>query len=51
MAKHHEMAIQMSETAKLQDTGLKRQAQQMLAFQRKELTELKQHLAQHGPPK
>lgn len=51
MAKHHEMAIQMSETAKLQDPELKRQAQQMVASQRKELAELKQHLAQHGPAK
>jgi uncharacterized protein (DUF305 family) len=47
MAKHHEMAIRMTEGAKLQDPELKKLAQKMVAGQRQELSELKKELASH----
>lgn len=49
MAKHHEMAIHMSESAKLQNPELKKLAQQMLTSQRQELAEIKQQLSAHKP--
>lgn len=49
MAKHHEMAISMTEGAKLQDPELKKLAQKMLTGQRQELAELKKHLSAHAP--
>lgn len=51
MSKHHEMAISMTEEAKLQDPELKKLAQKMVAGQRQELAELKKHLSFHAPPK
>jgi len=47
MAKHHEMAISMTQGAKLQDPELKKLAQKMIAGQRQELAELKKELASH----
>lgn len=49
MAKHHQMAISMTESAKLQDPELKKLAQKMVAGQRQELAELKKELAAHSP--
>jgi uncharacterized protein (DUF305 family) len=51
MAKHHEGAITMTESAKLQDPELKTVAQKMLAGQRQELADIKKELATHAPPK
>ena len=51
MAKHHEMAISMTEGAKLQDAELKKLAQKMVAGQRQELAELKKELSAHASPK
>jgi uncharacterized protein (DUF305 family) len=44
MAKHHQMAISMTEDARLQDPELKKLAEKMLESQRQELAELKKHL-------
>ena len=49
MAKHHEMAISMTEGAKLQDPEVKKLAQKMLTSQRQELAELKKQLPAHAP--
>ena len=49
MVKHHEMAISMTEGAKLLDPEVKKLAQKMLTSQRQELTELKKQLSAHGP--
>ena len=49
MAKHHEMAISMTEGAKLEDPELKQLAQKMLKGQRQELAELKKQLSAHAP--
>lgn len=49
MAKHHEGAIAMTESAKLQDPELKKLAQKMVAGQRGELAELKKQLFAHAP--
>lgn len=49
MAKHHEMAIRMTETAKLEAPELKKLAQAMLTSQRQELSELKRQLSSHTP--
>jgi len=43
MAKHHEMAIQMIDTAALKDPELRKMAEKMKAGQTAELKELKQH--------
>ena len=51
MAKHHEMAISMTERAKLQDPALMKLGQKMIAGQRQELGELKKELSSHGAPK
>ena len=51
MAKHHQMAISMTESAKLQDPALKTLAQKMIAGQRQELNELKKELSSHGAAK
>ena len=51
MVKHHQMAIEMAQTAKIQNTDLKKFAQKMVAGQRQELTELKKLQAAHGPAK
>jgi uncharacterized protein (DUF305 family) len=48
MAKHHQMAISMTEGAKLQDPELKKLAQRMVAGQRQELAELKKELSAHS---
>jgi uncharacterized protein (DUF305 family) len=48
MAKHHAMAIGMTEGAKLQDPELRKLAQQMVAGQRQELAELQKELASHN---
>lgn len=48
MAKHHEMAISMTEGAKLQDPELKKLASKMVAGQRQELGELKKQLSAHA---
>jgi uncharacterized protein (DUF305 family) len=45
MAKHHEMAIQMAESAKIGDSELKQVVQKMVSGQRQELAELKKQLA------
>jgi uncharacterized protein (DUF305 family) len=44
MAKHHQMAISMTEDATLQDPEVKKLAEKMLESQRQELAELKKHL-------
>jgi uncharacterized protein (DUF305 family) len=44
MAKHHQMAISMTEDATLQDPQVKQLAEKMLESQRQELAELKKHL-------
>jgi uncharacterized protein (DUF305 family) len=44
MAKHHQMAISMTEDASLQDPEVKKLAEKMLESQRQELAELKKHL-------
>jgi uncharacterized protein (DUF305 family) len=49
MAKHHDMAISMTEGAKLQNPELKKLAQKMLTGQRQELAELKKQLSTHAP--
>lgn len=49
MAKHHEMAISMTEGAKLQDPELMTLAQKMLTGQRQELAELKNQVSAHSP--
>jgi len=49
MAKHHGMAISMTENAKLQDSDLKKLAQQMLTDQRQQLAELQKQLSAHAP--
>lgn len=51
MAKHHQMAISMTESAKLQDPALKTLALKMIAGQRQELNELKKELSSHGAAK
>lgn len=51
MANHHQMAISMTESAKLQDPALKKLGQKMIAGQRQELSELKKELSSHGAPK
>ena len=51
MAKHHEMAISMSQGAKLQDPQLTRLAEKMRQSQQQELGELKQQLTSHGTAK
>jgi uncharacterized protein (DUF305 family) len=51
MAKHHEMAIDMTEGAKIQTPALKQLTQKMVAGQRKELSELKKLEAAHARPK
>jgi uncharacterized protein (DUF305 family) len=43
MAKHHEMAIQMIDTATLKDAELRKMADKMKASQSAELKELRQH--------
>jgi uncharacterized protein (DUF305 family) len=43
MAKHHEMAIQMIDTATLKDPELRKMAEKMKAGQTAELKELRQH--------
>ena len=43
MAKHHEMAIQMIDTATLKDPELRKMADKMKATQTEELKELRQH--------
>ena len=48
MAKHHEMAIGMAETAKIQSPELKKLTQKMIAGQRQELGELKKLLSAHA---
>ena len=47
MATHHQMAITMGETAKLQNAELKQLVNKMVAGQRKELAELKKDRAAH----
>ena len=49
MAKHHQMAISMTEGVKLQNAELRQFAQKIAAGQRQELAELKKYLAAHGP--
>ena len=49
MAKHHEGAIAMTESAKIEDPELKKLAQKMLTGQRQELAELKKQLSAHAP--
>jgi uncharacterized protein (DUF305 family) len=44
MAKHHQMAISMTEDATLQHPEVKKLAEKMLESQRQELAELKKHL-------
>ena len=51
MVKHHQMAIEMAQTAKIQNPELKKLAEKMVAGQRQELTELKKLQAAHGPAK
>ena len=48
MAKHHEMAIGMAESAKIQSPDLKNLVQKMIAGQRQELGELKKLLSAHA---
>ena len=47
MVKHHEMAITMAQTAKLQNPDLKKLAQKMVAAQQQEIAALKKLLAAH----
>lgn len=49
MSKHHEMAIRMTDSAKLESPQLKTLAQRMLTSQRQELSELKQLLSSRTP--
>lgn len=50
MTKHHEMAITMTEGAKIEDPQLKRLAQKMVEEQRRELAELMDALSVHTAP-
>ena len=47
MAKHHEQAIGMAESAKIQNAQLKQLVQKMISGQRQELSELKKQQASH----
>lgn len=51
MAKHHQMAVDMFERTKFQNTELRKTAQKMAAGQREELKELKKLEASHRPAK
>lgn len=48
MAKHHEMAIGMAESAKIQSPELTKLVQKMIAGQRQETSELKKLLSAHA---
>jgi uncharacterized protein (DUF305 family) len=51
MAKHHQMAISMGESAKIQNSDLKKLVQTMVQIQRQELAELKKLQNAHGAAK